>query len=117
VVEGVCRGLDPDFDIWDAARPVAERWMREQMGAEATLARAAEGFSALGRLAQDVPRLVRNAENLSQMVAEGGVKLHPDSARRIAEEQEARSRPWRAAMLLLLGAIALLLLIMLGRLF
>jgi ubiquinone biosynthesis protein len=117
VVEGVCRGLDPDFDIWDAARPVAERWMREQMGAEAALARAAEGISALGRLAYDLPRLVRDAENLSQMVAEGGVKLHPDSARRIAGEQEAESRPWRAALMLLLGAIALLLLIMLGRLF
>ena len=27
VVEGVCRGLDPDFDIWEAARPVAEKWV------------------------------------------------------------------------------------------
>ena len=32
VVEGVCRGLDPDFDIWEAARPVAERWVQRQSG-------------------------------------------------------------------------------------
>ncbi|HEV7959817.1 MAG TPA: 2-polyprenylphenol 6-hydroxylase, partial [Rhizomicrobium sp.] len=48
VVEGVARSLDPDFDIWDAARPVAERWVSDNMGPEARLARAAEGVSALG---------------------------------------------------------------------
>src|SRR6202030_3507764 len=37
VVEGVARSLDPDFDIWEAARPIAERWMLEQVGPEARL--------------------------------------------------------------------------------
>ncbi|HEX4105009.1 MAG TPA: 2-polyprenylphenol 6-hydroxylase, partial [Rhizomicrobium sp.] len=55
VVEGVARGLDPDFDIWEAARPVAEQWVSDNMGPEARLARAAEGVSALGKLAQDLP--------------------------------------------------------------
>ena len=32
VVEGVARSLDPDFDIWEAARPVAERWVSRQSG-------------------------------------------------------------------------------------
>ena len=32
VVEGVCRGLDPDFDIWQAARPVAEKWVQRKHG-------------------------------------------------------------------------------------
>jgi ubiquinone biosynthesis protein len=106
VVEGVCRGLDPDFDIWEAARPVAEKWVHEQMGPEAALGRAAESLSALGKLAQDLPQLVRNAEGLSQMVAEGGVRLHPDTARAIAAEQERRARPARLTLLLLLGLIA-----------
>ncbi len=51
------------------------------MGPEAALNRATETFGALGKLAQDLPQLVRNAEGLSQMVAEGGVRLHPDTAR------------------------------------
>ncbi len=101
VVEGVARGLDPDFDIWEASRPVAERWVSDNLGPEARLARAAEGFSALGKLAQDLPQLVKNAEELSQMVAEGGVRLHPDTAREIAREQDRRNRPWRAAFVVL----------------
>jgi ubiquinone biosynthesis protein len=106
VVEGVCRALDPDFDIWEAARPVAGKWVQGQMGPEAALTRAAESLSALGKLAQDLPQLVRNAEGLSQMVAEGGVRLHPDTARAIAAEQERRARPARVTLLLLLALIA-----------
>jgi ubiquinone biosynthesis protein len=111
VVEGVCRSLDPDFDIWDAARPVAERWVSENMGPEAALTRAGETFGALGKLAQDLPQLVKNAEELSQMVAEGGVRLHPDTARAIAAEQERQSRPWRAAVVILVFVIAAVLFI------
>ncbi|MDP8916323.1 MAG: AarF/UbiB family protein, partial [Pseudomonadota bacterium] len=29
-VEGVARRIDPDHDIWTAARPVVERWMRRE---------------------------------------------------------------------------------------
>jgi ubiquinone biosynthesis protein len=117
VVEGVCRGLDPDFDIWHAARPVAERWVAENMGPEAALSRAGETFSALGKLAQDLPQLVKNAEGLSHMVAEGGVRLHPDTAIQIAAEQERRSRPTRVALITILGVIALLLVLTLQRFF
>jgi ubiquinone biosynthesis protein len=111
VVEGVARGLDPDLDIWEAAKPVAERWVSDNLGPEARLARAAEGITALGKLAQDLPQLVRNAEELSQMVAEGGVRLHPDTARQIAREQDQRNLPLWIAALMLLAVIALALLL------
>ena len=110
VVEGVARGLDPDFDIWDASRPVAERWVAGNLGPEARLARAAEGFSALGKLAEDLPQLVKNAEDLSRMVAEGGVRLHPDTALLIAAEQERRARPIRLSLIGLTGLLFFLLL-------
>jgi len=115
VVEGVCRGLDPDFDIWQAARPVAEKWVSDNMGPEAALTRAGETFGALGKLAQDLPQLVKNAEELSQMVAEGGVRLHPDTAIQIAAEQERRSRPTRVALIGVLVVIALVLVFALQR--
>ena len=115
VVEGVCRSLDPDFDIWEAARPVAEKWVSDNMGPEAALTRAGETFGALGKLAQDLPQLVKNAEELSQMVAEGGVRLHPDTARAIAAEQERQSRPWRMAVVLLAFVIAITLIFVLWR--
>jgi ubiquinone biosynthesis protein len=111
VVEGVARGLDPDFDIWEASRPVAERWVSDNLGPEARLARAAEGFTALGKLAQDLPQLVKNAEELSQMVAEGGMRLHPDTARQIAREQDRRNRPLWFALIALLAVIAAALLL------
>ncbi len=98
VVEGVARSLDPDFDISEATRPVAEQWVSDNFGPEARLARAAEGVSALGKLAQDLPQLVKNAEQLFQMVAEGGVRLHPDTAREIAHEQERKGRPARVVL-------------------
>ena len=56
VVEGVARSLDPDFDIWEASRPVVERWMIRQMGPEARLREVGDGVNALGRLARDLPQ-------------------------------------------------------------
>jgi ubiquinone biosynthesis protein len=53
VVEGVARALDPDFDMWRAARPVAEGWLKEQAGPLAKLKELAEILKALGKLAAD----------------------------------------------------------------
>ena len=98
VVEGVARSLDPDFDMWEATRPVVERWMVEQMGPEARLRDMGEGVSALGRLARDLPQLLRNAETISAMLADGGLRLHPDTTRAIAEAQSAHERQARIAL-------------------
>jgi ubiquinone biosynthesis protein len=38
-VEGVARRIDPGHDIWTAARPVVERWMRREFGPVAVLRR------------------------------------------------------------------------------
>jgi len=108
VVEGVARGLDPDFDIWEASRPVVERWMLEQMGPQAQLRDAAEGVTALGRLARDLPQLLRNVESVSTMLAEGGLRLHPDTAREISEAQLARTRYVRIAIWIAAGALVVL---------
>jgi ubiquinone biosynthesis protein len=114
VVEGVARALDPDFDIWDAARPVVERWMMEEMGPQAQLRDAAEGVSALGRLARDLPQLFRNAEIVSAMLAEGGLRLHPDTSRQIAQAQIARTRQVRVALWIAAGALGIVALGTLG---
>ena len=36
-VEGIGRQLDPDLDLWKAARPVLEDWMRDRVGARSLL--------------------------------------------------------------------------------
>jgi ubiquinone biosynthesis protein len=108
VVEGVARGLDPDFDMWEASRPVVEKWMLEQMGPEARLREAADGLTTLGRVAQNLPQLLRNAEIVSAMLADGGVRLHPDSVHLIAAAQVARTRHVRIAIWIAAGALGLL---------
>jgi ubiquinone biosynthesis protein len=105
VVEGVARGLDPDFDIWEASRPVVERWMLERLSPEARLRELAEGVTALGRAARHLPDFVRNTEMVSLMLADGGVRLHPDTARQIAEAQLHQTRFARTS-LWLVAAIA-----------
>jgi ubiquinone biosynthesis protein len=108
VVEGVARGLDPEFNIWEASRPVVERWMIENMGPEARLRDAAEGMNAIGRLARELPTVLRSAEIVSTMLAEGGLRLHPETARQIAEAQIARTRHVRVAIWIAAGALGVL---------
>jgi ubiquinone biosynthesis protein len=109
VAEGVARSLDPDFDIWEASRPAVERWMIDNLGPEARLRDAAEGMSALGRLARDLPQTLRNAEIISAMLAEGGLRLHPETARQIAQAQVAETRHVQIAMwIVAAGAVGVL---------
>jgi ubiquinone biosynthesis protein len=77
------------------------------------LREAAEGLTALGRLAQNAPQLIRNTESIATMVADGGVKLHPESVSAIARAQTKRTRHvrvaiWIAALALSLIALAML---------
>ncbi|HZV83645.1 MAG TPA: ubiquinone biosynthesis protein UbiB, partial [Brevundimonas sp.] len=59
-VEGVARRLNPDHDLWEAARPIVERWIRRELGPQAQVRDALEEvratLKALSRLAQDPPR-------------------------------------------------------------
>ncbi|HEY4942642.1 MAG TPA: 2-polyprenylphenol 6-hydroxylase [Rhizomicrobium sp.] len=108
VVEGVARSLDPDFDIWEAARPVVEKWMIERLGPEGRLRDAGDSLSALGRVAQNLPQLLKNAEIISAMLADGGVRLHPESVQLIAAAQVSRTRHVRIAIWIAAGALGVL---------
>jgi ubiquinone biosynthesis protein len=60
-VEGVARALDPKHDMWAAARPIVERWVRRELGAESIAKRAIDeaggGLAALRRLPQTLAAL------------------------------------------------------------
>ena len=52
-VEGVARRIDPDHDIWEAARPIVERWIARELSPPAQTKRLAErGLKALNGLAR-----------------------------------------------------------------
>ena len=58
-VEGVARRLNPDHDLWAAAQPVVERWIRRELGPQAQVRDALEDlrttFRALSRQIQNPP--------------------------------------------------------------
>ena len=60
-VEGVARALDPKHDIWGAARPIVERWVRRELGVEGIAKRGMDealvGFAALRQLPQTLTAL------------------------------------------------------------
>lgn len=108
VVEGVARSLDPDFDIWESSRPIIERWMVENLGPEARLRDAAEGLTSIGRLAQHLPQVLRDTELIAGQLADGGLRLHPDSVRAVAQMQLRRTRHVRVALWIAAGALGII---------
>ena len=65
MVEGVARDLDPDVNMWTAAKPILEDWMRRNIGPEGIardLKKTAEILTGLG------PRLPQAAEQLVMLV-------------------------------------------------
>lgn len=111
VVEGVARHLDPHNNIWLSAEPVLRRFMQEKLGPEGRLAEAAEGAMAFGRAVSGLPALLERAEQgtraLHEMLAEGGLKLHPATTEMLAKDNAKRLRHTRLA--LWLAAMALIL--------
>lgn len=68
-VEGVARGLDPKHDMWSASRPIVERWIQRELGAEAVARRgideAAQALSAMRRLPHTLNALEAAARKVS----------------------------------------------------
>jgi ubiquinone biosynthesis protein len=108
VAEGVARQLDPGHSMWEASRPILEQWMVDQVGPQARLKDAAEGMTSLGRAITALSEVLRNAEQIAAMLSAGGLKLHPDTARQIAEAEVARTAHIRVAIWLGAAALAVI---------
>jgi len=68
-VEGVARGLDPKHDMWSASRPIVERWIQRELGAEAVARRgideAAQALAAMRRLPHTLTAIEAAARKVS----------------------------------------------------
>lgn len=58
VVEGVARSLDPQLNIWDAAKPVVSEYIKENLGPRAIARDTAKVVQTLGRYGPLLPNLV-----------------------------------------------------------
>jgi len=112
VVEGVARTLDPEHNIWEASRPVVERFMTDYMGPEARLREATDAAGHLARIATRLPDMIEKLEEaavvVTDMVDDDGVRLHPDTARDIGEAEARRTRSGRIAMWVGASALAVM---------
>ncbi len=84
IAEGTGRKLSPEANMWLLARPLIENWMAETLGPEARVLDAAADFThALRRL----PALLENLEKGAAELAQGRIRLHPDTVRALRGEK------------------------------
>lgn len=110
VVEGVCRTLDPAFDMWSTSEPVVADWIERYLGPTGQMELAGEGIAALGRLAGELPRLAERAERLSaelDRMGERGVRLDPETIAEIGRS-EARGGRWGRIALVVIAIVVVL---------
>lgn len=60
-VEGLGRQLDPDLDLWKTAKPVLEKWMKEQIGLQGMFKQFKQEAIRYGHIFPQLPRLVQQA--------------------------------------------------------
>ncbi len=110
-IEGLGRQLYPELDLWTTAKPFMERWMKDQVGPKALLARARK---ALPLIAEDLPELpVRLLKVVAQLERQGA---HGDwrgqEMRRLrhelARQQTRTTNATAGAALLICGTLLLL---------
>jgi ubiquinone biosynthesis protein len=112
VVEGVARDLNPSLNMWEVARPAVEAFMSRTIGPEAWANDAVEGAATMARIMAHAPetleKIERAANLVTEMTEDGGLKLHPETAKAIAEAQVARGRVGRTAIWIAAGALTVL---------
>ena len=79
--EGVCRTLSQDHNIWEAAAPSVERFMRRELGPEGKIRDAAAELDrvreAVLALPDTMERLTHAAERMGEAPAPATPKRHP----------------------------------------
>jgi ubiquinone biosynthesis protein len=109
VTEGVGRTLDPTVNMWELARPPVEDWMRENRG---PLARAKETAETVAHLVERAPMILRGIERAASDLAEGGVRIHPDTLQALKRAEPPPPAPqwplWLALAVLGMAVVWLL---------
>ena len=57
-VEGVARSLDPNHNIWDAAKPVVQNWIRSEFGPAGMAKHSGQAIRSLAQRALQLPEVM-----------------------------------------------------------
>ncbi len=93
LAEGIGRTLAPDINMWELSAPLIEDWMLSTFGPRARLQRGAEDIVKLGA---EFPTFLSHAARAAETLAQGAIRLHPDSLKALAE---ATRRPLLPSLL------------------
>ena len=77
--EGVARRLDPNFDMWEASRPVVEEAVRAELGPERYLNDLLDGLDRTRRTLNRLPEATENIARLAEAWANGEIDLSAPS--------------------------------------
>jgi ubiquinone biosynthesis protein len=103
VAEGVGRQVNDQVNIWELARPLIEQWMIENRSPQARVRQAAVDALAF---AERLPALTERAERAINDLADGGLRLHPDTVRQFAEVNRGRRTfGWSILLVVLVAAL------------
>ena len=105
--EGVCRRLDPEFDMWGTSAPVVESSMRRELGPVGRINDLLDGFDRARRTLETLPNATENIAALAKAWADGDVDLsNPQSA--ITPQPPQKPSPLKPFAYAGLGAIVAL---------
>ena len=83
VAEGTARKLCPEANMWFLARPLIESWMIDNLGPHA---RIRDAIINLVDSIERLPKVIDDIEQGVQMMSNGHIKLHPESARNLNDK-------------------------------
>jgi ubiquinone biosynthesis protein len=92
-VEGLGRQLDPDLDLWKSAKPLLERWMRQQVSPLNLLRHGIENWPALSW------GLQAWLDEATHRMARNGPSGSPQPADPVGENQESLPRPFHIRLI------------------
>lgn len=73
--EGVARRLDPNFDMWEASRPIVEEAVRAELGPERYLNDFLDGLERTRKTLNRLPEATENIARLAEAWANGEIDL------------------------------------------
>jgi len=100
-VEGIGRQLYPDLDLWAAARPPLERWMKQQLGTRRLLRATRD---QIPRWAERLPELPGLMIGVLDKARAGELEVRSHSAEMAALHAELRRQGRRQALVSLAAA-------------
>ena len=101
--EGVCRRLDPEFDMWETARPIVEASMRRELGLEGRVGDFLDTVDRARRTLETLPDAAENIAKLAKAWADGDIDLSPARSAQ-ASQALAKKTPLKPILYIAFGA-------------